>query len=75
MSRPRLSVPSQWVADGPCSLDGTSISAAGCGVQTSDSSAVASNHATSTLPIRKLVCRIARSLKVIVSASCAVEGR
>jgi hypothetical protein len=76
MSRPRLSVPSQCAEDGLCSLDGTSISEAGCGVHTSDSSAVNDSSATSTPPITKLVCRSARSVKVkLIDGSPAAVGR
>ena len=63
MSRPRLSVPSQCAALGGASLLGMSISVAGQGVHTSDSSALATNSAVSALPSTKLGLRRARDQK------------
>jgi hypothetical protein len=86
MSRPRLSVPSQCDALGPCSLCGMSSSVAGCGVQTYESSARPITIVTSTAPTRRLACRhaggrgaigFATSAPVLMSFACAraVAGR
>ena len=63
MSRPRLSVPSQCAALGAPSLLGMSISVAGHGVHTSESSALPTNSAVSRLPSTKLGLRRARDQK------------
>src|SRR5450755_1622217 len=61
-SRPRLSVPSQWLAPGSSRRCGTSISVAECGVQTVESAAVAIRSSTSAPPMAKLRwCRARRS--------------
>jgi hypothetical protein len=65
MSRPRLSVPSQWLALGKSSLFGTSISVAACGVHSSESAAVASSSITSTPPMAKLRWRSALRAKLM----------
>src|SRR3990167_6254049 len=54
MSRPRLSVPSQWAALGAASLLGMSMSAGGYGDQNNDSSAATASSADSSAPARKL---------------------
>ena len=50
----------QWAREGGASLWGMSSSVGGQGVQTNDSSAVATSSPTSTAPATKLLCRPAR---------------
>ena len=66
MSRPSMSVPSQWLAEGEMSLCAMSISYAGHGVQTIDSSAAEITNRVSTPPAMKLRWRSARCQKPLL---------